>query len=114
MVEQQELGNSDKLFQKPVYSSSLLESADVQLLIPMLYDFVTHILIGRATKLFTFVHYFIIICVGMAMFKIENLGTSLVVQWLRLCALNARGLGLTSGQGTRSYICNICMFQPNK
>ena len=114
MVEQQELGNSDKLFQKPVYSSSLWESADVQLLIPTLYDFVTHILIGRATKLFTFVRYFVMIRVGLAIFKIKNLGTSLVVQWLRLCAPDARGLGLISAQGTRSHICNICMFQPNK
>ena len=28
--------------------------------------------------------------------------TSLVVQWLRLCAPNAVGLGLIPGQGTRS------------
>ena len=113
MVEQQELGNSDSLFQKPIYSSFLLESANVQLLILMLYDFVTHILIGRETKLFTFVHYFITTCVGMAIFKIENLGASLVVQWLRDCAPNARGLGSISGQGPRSYIY-ICMLQPNK
>ena len=31
-------------------------------------------------------------------------GTSLVVQWLRLCAPNAGGLGLILGQGTRSYM----------
>ena len=34
------------------------------------------------------------------------LGTSLVVQWLRLHALNAGGLGSIPGQGTRS-----CMLQ---
>ena len=28
---------------------------------------------------------------------------SLVVQWLRLCTLNAEGLDSISGQGTRSY-----------
>ena len=28
-------------------------------------------------------------------------GASLVVQWLRLCAPNAEGLGLIPGQGTR-------------
>ena len=31
-------------------------------------------------------------------------GTSLVVQWLRLCAPHAGGLGLIPGQGTRSYM----------
>ena len=29
-------------------------------------------------------------------------GTSLVVQWVRLCTPNAGGLGLIPGQGTRS------------
>ena len=33
---------------------------------------------------------------------IDISGTSLVVQWLRLHALNAGGLGLIPGQGTRS------------
>ena len=33
-----------------------------------------------------------------------NLGTSLVVQWLRLHAPNARGLGSIPGQGTRSHM----------
>ena len=28
-------------------------------------------------------------------------GTSLVAQWLRLCASNARGVGLIPGQGTK-------------
>ena len=31
-------------------------------------------------------------------------GISLVVQWLRLCAPNAGGLGSIPGQGTRSYM----------
>ena len=33
-----------------------------------------------------------------------NLGTSLVVQWLRLCAPNAGGLGSIPGQGARSHM----------
>ena len=33
-------------------------------------------------------------------------GTSLVVQQLRLCALNAGGWGSSPGQGTRSPCCN--------
>ena len=33
-------------------------------------------------------------------------GTSLVVQWLRLHAPNAGGLGLIPGQGTTSCMCN--------
>ena len=35
---------------------------------------------------------------------LRPLGTSLVVQWLRLCAQNARGQGSLPGQGTRSNI----------
>ena len=36
------------------------------------------------------------------------LGTSQVVQWLRLHASNAGGMGLIPGQGTRSYMpCNV-------
>ena len=31
----------------------------------------------------------------------SDLGTSLVVQWLRLCASNARGMGSTPRQGTK-------------
>ena len=34
--------------------------------------------------------------------SIKKLGTSLVVQWLRLCTPNTGGLGLISGQETRS------------
>ena len=40
------------------------------------------------------------------MYSIENdvLGTSLVVQWLRLRTLNSGSLGSIPGQGTRSYM----------
>ena len=31
-------------------------------------------------------------------------GTSLVVQWLRLCTPNAGGVGAIAGQGTRSHV----------
>ena len=31
-------------------------------------------------------------------------GTSLVVQWLRLCAPNAEGPGSIPGQGTRAHV----------
>ena len=31
-------------------------------------------------------------------------GTSLVAQWIRLCAPSAAGLGLIPGQGTRSHM----------
>ena len=37
------------------------------------------------------------------------LGTSLVVQWLRLQAPNAGGLGLIPGQGTRSHMPQLKM-----
>ena len=36
--------------------------------------------------------------------ELQTFGTSLVVQWLRLCTPNAGGLGLIAGQGTRSHI----------
>ena len=35
------------------------------------------------------------------------MGTSLVVQWIRLCALNAANLGLIPGQGTRSHVLQL-------
>ena len=35
------------------------------------------------------------------------MGTSLVVQWLRLCAPNAGGLGSNPGQGTRSHMSQL-------
>ena len=34
-------------------------------------------------------------------------GTSVVVQWLRLCTANAEGLGLIPGQGARSHILRL-------
>ena len=34
--------------------------------------------------------------------KISQVGTSLVVQWVRLCDPNAGGLGAIPGRGTRS------------
>ena len=39
-----------------------------------------------------------------ALKRMEILGTSLVVQWVRLRAPNAGGLGLIPGQGTRSHM----------
>ena len=40
-------------------------------------------------------------------------GTSLVVQWLRLCAPNAGDSGLIPGQGTISHMpqLRVCMLQ---
>ena len=40
-------------------------------------------------------------------------GTSLMVQWLRLCVPNAEGLGSIPGQGTRSHMTQlrVCMSQ---
>ena len=35
------------------------------------------------------------------------MGTSLVVQWLRLCAPNAGDLGLIPGWGSRSYMLQL-------
>ena len=45
--------------------------------------------------------------------KRAHLGISLVVQWLRLFAPNAGGLGLIPSQGTRSYMpqLRVCMPQ---
>ena len=39
-------------------------------------------------------------------------GTSPVVQWLRLCAPNARGPGLIPGQGTRSHVLQLRIRMP--
>ena len=36
--------------------------------------------------------------------KKSKMGTSLVVQWLRLCAPNTGSPGLIPGQGTRSHM----------
>jgi len=35
-----------------------------------------------------------------------------VVQWLRLCAPNARGSGLIPGQETRSHMLKLRVFMP--
>ena len=40
-------------------------------------------------------------------FKRWDLGTCLVVQWLRLCVPSAGDLGLTSGRGTRSHMLQL-------
>ena len=39
--------------------------------------------------------------------KYKTWGTSLVVQWLRLCAPNAGAVGLIPGQGTRSHMLQL-------
>ena len=39
--------------------------------------------------------------------KKAQVGTSLVVQWLRLCAPTAGHLGLIPGQGTRFHILHL-------
>ena len=39
-------------------------------------------------------------------------GTSLVVQWLRLRAPNAGGLGSIPGQGTRSHMLQLRVHMP--
>ena len=39
-------------------------------------------------------------------------GTSLVVQWLRLCTPNAGALGLIPGQGTRSHMLQLRLHFP--
>ena len=44
---------------------------------------------------------------GPCIHIVEHLETSLVVQWLRLCAHNTGGLGLIPGQGTRSHYATI-------
>ena len=36
--------------------------------------------------------------------KEDATGTSLVAQWIRLCAPNAEGLGAIPGQGTTSHM----------
>ena len=39
-------------------------------------------------------------------------GLSPVVQWLRLCAPNAGGLGSIPGQGTRSHMLQLRVHVP--
>ena len=41
------------------------------------------------------------------MFIQENLGASLVVQWLRLCTPNAGGLGSIPDQGIRPHMLQL-------
>ena len=41
-------------------------------------------------------------------------GTSLVIQWLRLCALNAGGLGSIPGQTTRSHMLKLRVCMPKR
>ena len=45
-------------------------------------------------------------------FKISPVGTSLVVQWLRLCTPNSGGLGSIPGQGTRSHMPQLRVRMP--
>ena len=42
--------------------------------------------------------------IALFFYIFKNMGTSLVVQWLRLRAPIAWGPGSTSGQGTRSHM----------
>ena len=42
------------------------------------------------------------------------LGTSLAVQWLRLCASNARDAGSTPGQGTKIPYARWCSQKKKK
>ena len=41
----------------------------------------------------------------------KNPGTSLVVQWLRLCASTAGGTGSIPGQGTKNPECHLAASQ---
>ena len=42
----------------------------------------------------------------------DTRGSSLVVQWLRLCAPNAGGLGSIPGQGARSHMLQLRVCMP--
>ena len=46
------------------------------------------------------------------MIESKRMGTSLVAQWLRLCAPNAGGLGSIPGQGTRSHMLQLKARMP--
>ena len=46
------------------------------------------------------------------MFDSHILGTSLVVQWLRLCAPKAEGQGTIPGHGTRFCMPQLGAFMP--
>ena len=47
------------------------------------------------------------VCVCVQNPVLRNQGTSLVVQWLRLCAPNAGGLGSIPGQENRSHMLQL-------
>ena len=52
-------------------------------------------------------------CMFLFIIKYEKrLGTSLVVQWLRLCAPNAGGPGSIPGQGSRSHMQQLRARMP--
>ena len=57
-------------------------------------------------------------CTEEGIYFTGSAGSSLVAQWLRLCASNAGGVGSTPGQGTRSHILvriSVCYAaQPKK
>ena len=40
----------------------------------------------------------------------DSLGTSLVVQWLRLCASTAEGMGSIPGQGIKTLMPHVCVL----
>ena len=44
--------------------------------------------------------------------KNESVGTSLVVQWLRLLAPNAGGMGLIPGQGSKTHVAPKTQHKP--
>ena len=50
--------------------------------------------------------YYYILKTKKAAYK-ANFGTSLVVQWLKLCTPNVRGLGSIPGQGIRSHMLQL-------
>ena len=50
--------------------------------------------------------------VGWRKIKTKDTGTSLVVQWLRLCTPRVEGPGSIPGQGTRSYMLQLRVRMP--
>lgn len=46
--------------------------------------------------------------------KVRRRRNSLMVQWLRLCTFNARGTGVSSGQGTKISHAALCGLKMNK
>ena len=54
-----------------------------------------------------------ILCLSIySSFKTQLAGTSLVVQWLGLCAPNAGGRGSIPGQGIRSHMLQLRVRKP--